>query len=213
MIAMLEKKVALGNVIARDVTFDNYMKYFAQDFAEWIGGMVIKMSPVAREHDLMTQFLIHLLRVFLAETRIGLLMTAPFVMKITPKSPAREPDLHIVLKERAEIVQRTMTAGAADVAIEIISEDSEERDTEEKFAEYQAGGVREYWLFDPLKREAEFYLLDEKGQYQQVELYAGIFSSSVLQNSRLHTSVLWQEPLPMGKQIDAVVEAMLKKDA
>ncbi len=209
---MLEKKVALGNVIARDVTFETYMKYFAQDFAEWVGGMVIKMSPVAREHDLLDGFLYRLLSSYFDETGEGLLMRAPFVMKIMPNSPAREPDLHVVLKERADIVQRTMTAGAADVAIEIVSEDSEERDTEEKFAEYQAGGVREYWLFDPLKQDAKFYLLDENGQYQLIELEDGVFHSSVLRNFQLDTSVLWRDPLPTGKEIEAIVETMLKKE-
>ena len=39
--------------------------------------------------------------------------------------------------------------GAADLAVEIISDESVTRDRREKFAEYAKAGVSEYWIIDP----------------------------------------------------------------
>jgi len=209
---MTDKQAVGENTLAQDVTFEEYMAVYAAYYSEWVEGVVIKLSPVARKHDVLFQFLIHLLRVYCNRTKAGLLMTAPFVMRITPTSGAREPDLHIVLTERAAIVGETMTAGPADVVIEIVSPESVQRDKEEKFAEYQAGGVREYWLFDPTKKETFFYHLDDTRHYQLIALDNGIFRSRVLSHFWLNTPVLWQDPLPDDKQIDAMITAMLKED-
>jgi Uma2 family endonuclease len=197
------------NVLARDVSFETYMEYFAADFTEWVDGVVIKMSPVTEEHDALTQFFIELIRWYLSETGEGLLRVAPFVMRLRPGQPGREPDLHLILKERVSIVQRTMTDGPADIVIEIVSPESIERDTEAKYREYEAGGVREYWLVDPIKREATFYSLRD-GVYQPIELADGVFRSTVLPRFRLNPLLLWQNPLPTGRQIAALVDDMLK---
>ncbi|MEO8607810.1 MAG: Uma2 family endonuclease [Chloroflexota bacterium] len=207
---MVEKHLALHNVIAQGVTFEDYMQHFAADFAEWVEGDVVKMSPVTDDHDGLFQFLILLLQIYMGDTDEGLIRVAPFVMKITPASPAREPDLQIILKSREAIVHRTMIAGAADIVIEIVSEESQQRDTETKFAEYQAGGVREYWLLNPLNKTSRFYRLASDGLYKLVELPDGIFRSTVLPHFMLNTALLWQTPLPNAKQIAAMVESMLK---
>jgi Uma2 family endonuclease len=199
------------HIIAQDVTFADYMAHYAAAHAEWVEGLVIKMSPVTLIHDSLFQFLIRLLNAFLEETNLGVLKVAPFVMKITPDSPAREPDLQIVLNERAGIIQDTLTAGAADVVIEIISKESVSRDRGEKFEEYEAGGVREYWLCDPLRQQADFYVLSEDGLYRRVDLKNSVFHSTVLAGFHLDTTVLWQETLPTGRDIMALVDAMLKE--
>jgi Uma2 family endonuclease len=199
----------LENVLARDVSFETYMRYFAADFAEWVDGVVIKMSPVTEEHDAIDGFLYRLLTQYLDETGEALIRRQPFVMKVSPTSPAREPDLQIVLQERASIIQRTMVTGPADIVIEIVSPESIERDTEENNREYQTGGVREYWLIDPIRHEAKFFSLRE-GIYQQIDLPDGMFRSIVLPRFRLNTALLWQNPLPTGRQIAALVDDMLK---
>jgi Uma2 family endonuclease len=208
---VVTKQYTAEDVIARGVTFEAYMKDFAADFAEWVHGDVVKMSPVTAEHDGLFQFLIRLLGDYLDETDEGIMRVAPFVMKITPASPGREPDLQIIVKQRVGIVGRTMTAGAADIVIEIVSEESETRDTETKFTEYQDGGVAEYWLLNPLNKTSRFFRLNNDGQYELVGLKNGVFQSGVLPRFQLDTQLLWQKPLPTGKQIVALIEAMLRK--
>ena len=54
-------------------------------------------------------------------------------------------------------MQATYLDGPADVVVEIISPESRLRDRGEKFAEYEMGGVREYWLIDSERHEADWY--------------------------------------------------------
>lgn len=196
-------------IVARDVTFEDYMTHYAEAHTEWVEGVVIKMSPVTLIHDSLSGFWYLLMREFLEQTHLGQVFREPFVMRITPDSPAREPDLQIVLKEHTGIIQETMTAGAADVVIEIISKESVSRDRGEKFVEYEAGGVREYWLCDPLRQEVDVYALGEDEIYRRVDLENGVFRSTVLSGFYLDTKVLWQETLPTGREIMALVDTML----
>jgi Uma2 family endonuclease len=83
------------------------------------------------------------------------------------------------------------------LVIEIVSPESVGRDRGEKFVEYEAGGVREYWLIDPDRQQAEFYQLDETGRYHLAAIDKdGRFHSTVLPNFWLQVDWLWQEPLP-----------------
>jgi Uma2 family endonuclease len=81
--------------------------------------------------------------------------------------------------------------------VEIVSPESRTRDRKKKFAEYEQGGVREYWVIDYLRNEALFYLLDEGGSYHAAPIDEdGIFRSRVLEGLWLRVDWLWQEPLP-----------------
>jgi hypothetical protein len=46
--------------------------------------------------------------------------------------------------------------------------ESRSRDRGEKYYEYEEGGVREYWLIDPVRRKAEFYQLGADGYYPAI---------------------------------------------
>jgi Uma2 family endonuclease len=84
---------------------------------------------------------------------------------------------------------------AADV--EIGSPESIGRDRGDKFVEYEAAGVQEYWLIDPLRQQAEFYQLDDKGLYRAAAIAAdGIYRSDVLTGFWLRVPWLWQSSLP-----------------
>lgn len=57
--------------------------------------------------------------------------------------------------------------------------------------------MREYWIVDPIRSEAEFYRLGADGAYTPVSVDAdGIFRSEVLSGLWLKVDWLWQEPLP-----------------
>ena len=151
--------------------------------------MVIKLSPVSRKHDILFQFLVVLLRHYLKRTQVGQLMVEPFVMRLKPGTPGHEPDLQIVLNEHADIIQETMVNGPADVVIEIVSKESQNRDLIDKYEEYETGGVREYWLFNPLRKQSDFYALGDDGLYRRIE------------------------PKDDDDRIRALVDEMLKKDS
>ena len=62
--------------------------------------------------------------------------------------------------------------------------------------EYEAAGVKEYWLIDPQKRTANFYLLGEDGLYHEVIVGDGIYRSAVLDGLWIRIEWLWQDPTP-----------------
>ena len=79
----------------------------------------------------------------------------------------------------------------------IITSDSIARDRGDKFVEYEAGSVTEYWLIDPLRQQAEFYQLAADGRYRLVLPDAGgTYHSRVVSGFRLRPAWLWAEPLP-----------------
>ncbi len=80
---------------------------------------------------------------------------------------------------------------------EIASPESRLRDRGEKFAEYEMGGVKEYWLIDPEEGQADFYQLDQRGRYRLMEPDdEGICRSQVLSGFWLKVEWLWRDPLP-----------------
>jgi Uma2 family endonuclease len=117
-------------------------------------------------------------------------------MKTGPDLSGREPDIIFVSREHLNRLRDTYLDGPADLVVEIISRDSRARDRGEKFYEYEQGGVREYWLLDYLRQQAEFYQLGPDGIYHLAPAGAdGIYRSAVLDGLWLKVEWLWQEPL------------------
>ena len=65
-------------------------------------------------------------------------------------------------------------SGRPDLIVEIISPESISRDQGRKLVEYESEKVFEYWLIDPIRKEAEFYQLGEDNLYHQSWILAGL---------------------------------------
>lgn len=167
--------------------------------AEWVNGEVTVFMPPTSEHQDIAGFLIALLRTFVRFYRLGVVLPAPFEMKPTPDSNAREPDILFIAKDNLWRITDKKLEGPADLLVEIISTESVTRDRDDKFYEYQAAGVREYWIVDPRPRRqrADFWVLDTKGQYRPVPLNEdGIYHSTVIPHFWIDVNWLWQKELP-----------------
>ncbi|MCB0111863.1 MAG: Uma2 family endonuclease [Caldilineaceae bacterium] len=112
---------------------------------------------------------------------------------MSPISNSREPDLLFVKTENKHYLEEQRLAGVADLVVEVVSAESVKRNNEDKFAEYEAAGVQEYWIIDPRPEQlrAEFWLLDENGQYQSMPVHEKIDHSTVLPGFWLNTEWLW----------------------
>ena len=121
---------------------------------------------------------------------------------------ARKPDVFVVLKDNPGQILEREFLGAADIAIEVISDKSVYRDRTTKFDEYEAAGIREYWLIDPRpsRKRADFYRLDETGRYQTVPLgVSQIFRSAVVTGFWLNTEWLWLEDANVAEIYQKIV--------
>ena len=186
-------------VPTRRMTFEEFLRWCDEDtWAEWVDGEVIVLAPVSRRHQQLANFLMRVLGTFVEARGLGVVISAPFLMKTGPELPAREPDLLFVAQEHLGRLKETYLDGPADLVVEITSPESGARDRGEKFYEYETGGVGEYWLIDPDRERAEFYQMDiEKKRYRLVHPDAeGLYRSQVVAGFWLRVEWLWQDPLP-----------------
>ena len=129
----------------------------------------------------------------------------------------REPDLQIILHTNPGALTPTAMIGPADICIEIVSPESMQRDYTEKLEEYEKGGVGEYWVLDPMRRDARFYRQAERANPDDPPLFIscpvdadGNYQTPALPGLVLHVPTLWRDPLPGVAETYAMVEAMLK---
>ncbi|MBV7336905.1 Uma2 family endonuclease [Chloroflexi bacterium TSY] len=161
--------------------------------AEWVQGEAVLFMPPGTNHQSTVEFIARLLGNFIEYLKLGKLLSAPYEMKVTPESNAREPDILFVVTEHLDRIEEQRLAGPADLVIEVVSPESVRRDHEDKFEEYEAAGIREYWIIDPRSghQHAEFWVLDEDGVYQSVPVQDGIYHSTVLAGFWLRVDWIW----------------------
>jgi Uma2 family endonuclease len=187
---------------AGKISYEEFLKWYDDVHAEWLDGEIIMGQPPTFEHQADSDFLTKLVGTYVEERDLGVVVSAPFQMRLRDQKSGREPDLLFIAKENVGRITRTYLDGPADLVVEIISPESVARDRAEKFAEYEAAGIREYWLIDPQRKQAEFYLLDDEHHYQKVfSGKEGIFHSQVITEFYLQVEWLWQRPLPKMMRI------------
>src|SRR5574341_344235 len=114
-------------VVARGVSFEEYLERYAADHYEWVAGEVIKMAPVHMRHDEISRYLDQLLSIYFELKPIGRIRRDPFAMRLPAAGVGREPDLQVVLNSNPNMTPTYMD-GPADVCIEVVSPESVERD-------------------------------------------------------------------------------------
>ena len=184
--------------LAAKMTYDEFLEWLDEDtHAEWVNGEVILMTPISIEHQNLGRFLLSLISHFADSHQLGVVAYDPFQMKTAPELPSRAPDIMFVANENLSRLEETYLNGPADLVVEIISPGSRGTDRGDKFYEYEEGGVCEYWLIDPQRHQAEFYLRGEDGIYGLAPISEdGIFRSTVLKGLWLKADWLWKESMP-----------------
>jgi len=193
MSKVLEAPPVLSN--SPRLTYEEFLDWLDEDtLAEWVDGEVIRMSPASLEHQDLSLWLASAISQFVTlKKNGGRIVVAPFQMKLSRRPSGREPDILFVAKENLEKLRPTFLDGAADLVVEIISPESRARDRGDKFYEYESGGVREYWLLDPMQRRAEWY--QRQGEtFQTIAAQDGIYRSRVLDGLWLREDWLWNAP-------------------
>lgn len=188
-------KTFTRSVSKQKMSYEAFLEWADEDtLAEWVDGEVLMSSPASLWHQDITDFLTSILRLFVEHYHLGIVISAPFQMKM---KQGREPDILYISKDHVDRLKKTYLEGPADLVVEIVSPESIERDRGAKFVEYEAGGVAEYWLIDPMRHQAECYQLGEQGQYAiALSGSSGIYRANVLPGFWLQIEWLWQSPLP-----------------
>jgi Uma2 family endonuclease len=182
------------------MSYEEYAAWTNEDtFSEWVDGEVTVFMPPDLQHNQISMFLATILNLFVNLHNLGQVIAAPFEMKLRDGRSYREPDLLFVSRDRLDCLEDQRLNGPADLAVEIVSDTSVRRDRQEKFAEYAAAGVREYWLVDAREGHRAFnpYRLTVGGTYEEIALDdRGRFHSTIIPGFWLDPDWLSQDPIP-----------------
>jgi Uma2 family endonuclease len=175
---------------------------------EWVNGEVVVHMPPKPRHQEIVGFVFALLHVFVRFRRLGKLYMVPIELHLADLGISREPDILFVAQGNLQRVTETRVNGPADLVVEVISDDSVARDRADKFYEYQAAGVGEYWIIDPRpgRERADFWTLDREGNYRaETPDDSGVYHSTSLPGFWLNVAWLKEaelpNPLPLFAQI------------
>jgi Uma2 family endonuclease len=189
------------------MSYEEFLAWCDEDtWAEWVEGEVIMVSPASERHQDLQRFLQAVLGIFVEQHGLGRILSAPFQMRLSGSiRSGREPDVLFIAQAHLERLRETYLDGPADVVVEIVSAESGPRDRGEKFYEYEAGGVQEYWLIDPERQQAEFYQRGADGRYRlNLGGAEGVYRATAVPGFWLKVEWLWQRPLP--RVLDALRE-------
>jgi len=168
--------------------------------ADLIEGVIYMASPDNTDANRLNKWLLRVMEGLAEELDQGEMFFSRVAFRLDDQN-APEPDLAFVKKERLHLVKRGSIAGPPDLAVEIVSPDSVERDYKKKRAQYQQFGVPEYWIIDELEQKVVLLRLDARGRYREVRPKKGVLTSEVLKGFWLRPGWLWQDPRPQALAI------------
>lgn len=128
----------------------------------WNGEIVMSPAPHPHHQEIVLNFA-HRLKDFTAKGKLGKVYVSPVDVVLTQKRVV-QPDVLFISKARLGIVKNYID-GVPDLAMEVISESSWQRDRIQKKALYEQCGLPEYWIIDPDSETIEVFALI-KGVYQ-----------------------------------------------
>ncbi len=125
--------------------------------AELIDGQIYYMAPPSRQHQDVLSFLHLAIGNYIAQHKGDCkVYPAPFAVFLEKDdSKYLEPDISVIC-DKNKLDDRGC-CGAPDWIIEIVSPGSRSMDYYTKLALYRSGGVREYWIVDPVKHTVLVY--------------------------------------------------------
>ena len=130
--------------------------------AELIDGKIYYMVPPSTRHQRLVHFFDREIGNYIqsheGECEV---LPAPFAVFLNKDNKNYvEPDISIIC-DKDKITDKGCH-GAPDWVIEIISPGNKEMDYFKKLFKYQAAGVREYWIVDPIKEMVMVYRFDKE---------------------------------------------------
>ena len=151
------------------------------------GGLCVVAAPNTR-HQLVSMNREFALFQYVKSMSLGVLLHAPCDV-ILSKENIVQPDILFVSRERLDMMGEANIRGAPDLAIEILSPGSREKDLEVKRTIYARHGVQEYWIVDPDAATVEVLILSKRAYSS-----AGVFGKS----ERLSSPLLPDLNLPVS---------------
>jgi Uma2 family endonuclease len=133
--------------------------------AEFINGQIIVHSPDTALHIETRKRISKLIDTHAAVHRLGKVLDEMALICLTRNDYM--PDINFFGRDKAkEIEPGQLRFPAPDLAVETLSPSTARRDRGVKFDDYEAHGVSEYWIVDPVAQTVELFEPDALGKYQ-----------------------------------------------
>jgi Uma2 family endonuclease len=182
------------------MTYEEFLAWAPDGMrTELTDGEGIVYLSASDRHQAVIALVLALLSSFVRLTGAGRVSFAPYAMLLRPGGPHREPDVLFVRAAHLDRWTRQRLHGPADLAVEVLSEDTAGEDRGRKRAQYAALGVPEYVILDarPGRDEFAYLRLDDAGAYQPIAPdEQGRYHSTVLPGFWLDPAWFRQDPLP-----------------
>jgi Uma2 family endonuclease len=190
-------------------TFAEFLELIPEDQkADLIDGVIYVASPEDTDHNDLLQWLCVVLRTVIRRRQLGRLLIERVAYRLG-ETTGPEPDLAFVRTDRLALIKKGYVDGPPDLAVEIVSNSSAERDYEDKRRKYEEAGVQEYWIIDPGEEKATFLVRGPTG-FTESQLKDHMFHSRILPGFALDVRWLWQTPRPDESPI---IQEMLERYA
>jgi Uma2 family endonuclease len=185
----------------RYFTFEDFCYLVREDQkADLIDGVIYMASPENTDANDLFLWLSTVIYGYVERKKLGYVFGSRVAFRLDERN-GPEPDIAFVLNEHADRINRGRVVGPPDLAVEIVSPESIERDYEKKRKQYQRAGVPEYWIIDEDDQTILLLRLDARRKYREVRPRHGLFHSEILPGFYLDPNWLWQEPRPFAIEI------------
>ncbi len=175
--------------------FEDFCREIREDQkADLINGVLYMASPENTEANDLVGWLYTLIRVFARRKKLGKAFVSRVAFRLAEKH-GPEPDVAFVKRENLHRVQRGKVVGPPDLALEVVSPDSVERDYYLKRELYERYSIPEYWIVDEMDQSVRLLRLKRR-KYRPVRPRQGKLHSKVLTDFWLRPEWLWESPLP-----------------
>ena|ERR1700753_3241720 len=117
---------------------------------------------------------------FLEKQQVGEVFEAPVDVYLENYQSVIQPDILVIMKDNDKaVVSEDGIYGAPDIVIEILS-GNRIHDTVKKKTLYEAAGVKEYFIIDPLNKNVVLFTYDENQRYVMAYEIIGKLTSVLL---------------------------------
>ncbi|MBI5526122.1 MAG: Uma2 family endonuclease [Deltaproteobacteria bacterium] len=141
-------------------TYADYLETPEGGGYQLIEGSIVRSPSPSTRHQMISVDLAFELTKCARERNLGTVLVAPMDVYFDDETTV-QPDLMLISKSRADIIEERFIRGTPDLVVEIVSETSAHQDMVLKKRLYAHFGVKEYWIVIPEEEAIDVYVLHD----------------------------------------------------
>lgn len=152
-------------------TYRHYVAIPDEQRYEIIDGVLYIVPPAHTTlHQQIVACMLYYFYAHITLKDVGNVILGPIDVELAPHTIV-QPDLLVLLgRLSSDFLSLSHIMGTPDLVVEVLEPNTAEHDRGRKYNAYARGGVREYWVVDPLINSVEIYAL-EAGIYHLLGIF------------------------------------------